>query len=64
MGLYDACDVTLSVYTHTGQAWNICLAKVGIEPTTFGVVAQLSYAVRSVRVCDISEPNLVSSISM
>jgi hypothetical protein len=28
------------------------------------MLCQLSYAVRSVRVCDISEPNLVPSISM
>jgi hypothetical protein len=26
----------LWVYTHTGQAWKICLATVGFEPTTFG----------------------------
>ena len=56
------------VYIHTGQAWKICLTTVGIEPTTFGILAQcsgqLSYAVWSVRVCDISEQNLVPSISM
>jgi hypothetical protein len=28
------------------------------------MLCQLSYAVRSVRVCDISEPNLVLSMSM
>jgi hypothetical protein len=27
----------LWVYIHTGKAWKICLATVGIEPTTFGV---------------------------
>ena len=66
-GEYDVCDVTLSVYPHR-KAWKICLAAVGIEPTTFGILAQLlrqlSYAVRSVRVCDISELSLVPSISM
>ena len=41
-GEYDACDVTLSVYPHraTGQASKICLTTVGIEPTTFGILAQ------------------------
>jgi hypothetical protein len=28
----------LWVYIHTGQAWKICLATVGIEPTTFGIL--------------------------
>ena len=32
----------LWVYIHTGQAWKICLATVGIEPTTFGILAQCS----------------------
>jgi hypothetical protein len=27
-----ACVMLLWVYTHTGQAWKICLAKVGFEP--------------------------------
>jgi hypothetical protein len=26
----------LWVYIHTGQAWKICPATMGIEPTTFG----------------------------
>ena len=52
------CDVTLSVYIHTGgnrthDLWN-----------TSPMLCQLSYAVRSVRVSDISEPSLVPSISM
>ena len=39
----------LWVYIHTGQAWKICLATVGIEPTTFGILAQCSanWATRS-----------------
>ena len=42
---------------------------VGIEPTTLiwntsPMLCQTSYAVRSVRVCDISELSLVPSISM
>jgi hypothetical protein len=31
----------LWVYIHTGHAWKICLAKVGIEPTTYGILATL-----------------------
>jgi hypothetical protein len=31
----------LWMYIHTGQAWKICLAKVGIEPTTFGILARV-----------------------
>ena len=66
-GEYDACNVTLSVYPHwaslknmpdhsgnrTYDIWN-----------TSPMLCQLSYAVWSVRVCDISEQNLVPSISM
>ena len=61
------CDVTLSVYPHrtslkntpghggnrTYDLWN-----------TIPMLCQLSYAVRSVRVCDISGLSLVPSISM
>jgi hypothetical protein len=32
------------VYIHTGQAWKICLATVGIAPTTFGILAQFTWA--------------------
>jgi hypothetical protein len=31
----------LRVYIHTGRAWKICPATVGIEPTTFGILAQV-----------------------
>ena len=41
-GEYDVCDVTLSVYPHRASLKNICLATVGIEPTTFGILAQCS----------------------
>ena len=61
------CDVTVSVYPlraglksmpgHSGNRtydlWN-----------TSPMLCQLSYAVRLVRVCDISDLNLVPSISM
>ena len=67
LSIHDACDVTLSVYPHgvglknmpdhggnrTYDLWN-----------TSPMLCQLSYAVWSVRVCDISEQNLVPSISM
>jgi hypothetical protein len=35
--------VLLWVYIHTGQAWKICLTTVGIEPTTFGILAHYIY---------------------
>ena len=64
---HDACDVTLSVYPHraslkympdrggnrTYDIWN-----------TSPMLCQLSYAVSSVQVCEISEQNPVPSISM
>ena len=37
-GEYDACDVTPSVYPHRASL-KICLTTVGIEPTTFGILA-------------------------
>ena len=66
-GEYDAYDVTLSVYPHRvglknmpGHGGNRTYDLWNTSP----MLCQLSYAVRSVRVCDISEPNLVPSISM
>jgi hypothetical protein len=40
-GEYD-CDVTLSLYPHrTSLKIKICLATVGIDPTTFGILARV-----------------------
>ena len=66
-GEYDACDVTLSVHPHRASLKN--MIGYGKNRTydlwnTSPMLCQLSYAVRSVRVCDISEPSLVPSISM
>ena len=36
---FDVRDVTLSVYPHR-TSLKICPATVGIEPTTFGILAQ------------------------
>ena len=63
----DACDVTLSVYPHRASLKN--MPDHGGNRTydlwnTSPMLCQLSYAVWSVRVCDISEQNLVLSISM
>ena len=67
-GEYDACDVTLShVYPHRVSLKN--MPDHGGNRTydlwnASPMLCQLSYAVWSVRVCDISEQNLVPSISM
>ena len=60
-------SVTLSVYPHRASLKN--MPGHGGNQTydlwnTSPMLCQLSYAVRSVQVCDISEPNLVPSISM
>jgi hypothetical protein len=39
-GEYDACDVTLSVYPHRASLKN--MPVLGIEPTTFGILAYFS----------------------
>ena len=61
-GEYDACDVSLSVYPHRASLKNM-LGHGGNRTydlwNTSPMLCQLSYAVRSVRVFDISEPNLV-----
>ena len=59
-GEYDACDVTLSVYTHRASLKN--MPDHGGNRTydlwnTSPMLCQLSYAVRSVRVCDITYSN-------
>ena len=66
-GEYDVCDVTLSVYPHRaslknmpGHGGNRTYDLWNASP----MLCQLSYAVRSVRVCDISELSLVPSTSM
>ena len=66
-GEYDACDVTLSVYPNRASLKN--MPHHGGNRTydlwnTSPMPCQLSYAVWSVRVCDISEQNLVPSISL
>ena len=66
-GEYDVCDVTLSVYPDWESLTN--MPGHGENRTynlwnTNPMVCQQSYAVRSVRVCDISELSLVPSISM
>ena len=62
-GEYDACDVTLSVYPHRASLKNIP-DHGGNRTYDLWNTSQLSYAVWSVRVCDISEQNPVPSISM
>ena len=66
-GEYDVCGVTLSVYPHRASLKN--MPGHGGNRTydlwnTSPMLCQLSYAVRSVRVCDISELSLVPSIPM
>ena len=63
----DACDVTLSVYPHRASLKNMpdhSGNRTYDLWNTSPMLCQLSYAVWSVRVCDISEQNLVPSISM
>ena len=66
-GEYDVCDVTMSVYPHRaslknmpGHGGNRTYDLWNASP----MLCQLSYAVRSVRVSDISELSLVHSTSM
>ena len=66
-GEYDICGVTLSVYPHRASLKNMP-GHGGIRTydlwNTSPMLFQLSYAVRTVRVSDISEQNLVPSIPM
>ena len=61
------CDVTLSVYPHRAGLKNMP-GHGGIRTydlwNTSPMLCQLSYAVRTVRVCDISELSLFPSISV
>jgi hypothetical protein len=57
------CDVTLSVYPHLAGLKNMP-GHGGNRNLWNTSLCQLSYAVRSVRVCDISELSLVPSISV
>ena len=67
-GEYDVCDVTLSVYPHRASLKNMpghARWELNLRPfKSSQMLCQLSYAVRSVRVGDISELGLVPSISM
>ena len=59
-GEYDACDVTLSVYPHRASLKNIPVHggnRTHDLWNTSRMLCQLSYAVRSVRVCDITHSN-------
>ena len=64
---YDVCVATLSVCPHRASLKNMP-GHGGIRTCDLWnaspTLCQLSYAVRSVRLCDISEPSLVPSISM
>ena len=66
-GEYDACDVTLMLYPHRASSKNT--PGHGRNRTYYlwnnsPMLCQLSYAIRSVRVGDISGENLVPSISI
>ena len=63
----DVCDVTLSVYARWASLKNMSAHGGNLTYdlwNTSPMLCQLSYVVRSVRVCDISELSLVPSISM
>ena len=66
-GEYYVCDVTLSVYPHRTSLKNMpgyCGNRTYDLWNTSPMLCQLNYARMSVRVSDISEQNLVPSISM
>ena len=61
---YDACDVTLSVYPHPASLKNMPDHGGNRTYNLRNTSPMLCQLVRSVRICDISEQNLVPSISM
>jgi hypothetical protein len=64
-GGYGACDVTLNVYPHRASLKNMPGHGGNRTYDLWNTSSMLlSYAVRSVRVCDISELSLVPSISI
>ena len=66
-GEYDVRDVTLSVCPHRASLKNMPDHggnRIYDLWNTSPILCQLSYAVRAVRVCDISELSLVCSISV
>ena len=66
-GEYDVCVATLSVYPHRASLKNMP-GHGGIRTydlwNASPMLCQLSCAVRSARVCDVSELSLVPSIPM
>ena len=62
-GEYDACDVTLSVYPHRASLKNMP-DHGGNRTYDLWNTSPMLCQLWSVRVCDISEQNLVPSISM
>ena len=63
-GEYNACDVTLSVYPHQASLKNMPDHggnRIYDLWNTSPMLCLLSYVIRSVRVFDISEQNLVPS---
>ena len=64
-GEYDVCDVILCVYPHRVTLKNMPDNDVNRTYdlwNTSPMLCRLSYAVGSVRVCDISEQNLFPAI--
>ena len=67
LGEYDACDVYSECISTPGKLENMpdhSGNRTYNLWNTSPMLCQLSYAVWSVRVCDISKQNLVPSISM
>ena len=66
-GEYDVYDVTLSVYPHRASLKNMPVHGGNRSYdlwNTSPMLCQLSYAVWSVRVCDISELSLVPRLEL